>query len=99
MSATDTRVLISADAQCAIQRWGKEHEAKFSKVLNIVTLFSEYTRFLTFENLFQADFCLTQELLGMTLKDVSGVGEGGSASATRALGRDDVATKIQKFIL
>ena len=27
MSATDTRVLISADAQCAIERWGKEHEA------------------------------------------------------------------------
>ena len=49
MSATDTRVLISADAQCAIQRWGKEHEAeKFSKGLYIVTLFSKYTRALTF---------------------------------------------------
>ena len=49
MSATDTRVLISADAQCAIQRWGKEHEAdKFSKILCIVTLHSEYTRALTF---------------------------------------------------
>jgi hypothetical protein len=33
----------------------------------------------------------------MTLEDVSGVGEGGSASATRAPGRDDVATNSQKF--
>ena len=28
MSATDTRVPISADALCVIQRWGKEHEAE-----------------------------------------------------------------------
>ena len=48
MSATDTRVPISADALCVIQRWGKEHEAENLKVLSdfIKSLKSLYSDFI-----------------------------------------------------